>query len=171
MTETWTEQRMQCALTSFGCLFYFRRYVVVPNVSWGIPGINGEVDLLCMSASRVLHEVEIKISRADIRADARKRHAHMHECVAYSWFAVPDELAEYALETVPDRFGVIAVRHCPEHRQKAFGDVERLIPARYFTTVKRRPKKRQAHKISEKTERKLLQLGVMKMWSRKGSAA
>ena len=161
MTQ-WTEERMQAALTSFGCLFYFRRYTVVPNVSWGLPGICGEVDLLCLSAARVLHEVEIKVSRADLLADKRKAHGHAHKCVAYSWFAVPEELAADALELVPDRFGIVTVRwrEANQHHEKG----------RYFTRVERRPKRQKGDKIDDKTERQLLRLGVMKMWSRKGAA-
>lgn len=157
---------MQVALTSFGCLFYYRRYVVVPNVSWGLPGVNGEIDLLCMSASRVLHEVEIKVSRSDLRADAKKRHQHNHSCVAYSWFAVPEELSAAALELAPERFGVVSVRF------REAGTIHGVaVSDRYFTKVLRRPKRARGAKVDEKVERQLLRLGVMKMWSRKGKAA
>ena len=53
---TWTEERMQLALTSHEkSKFYARRWTCVPNVTgWGLPTVvqsNREIDLLCVSAS------------------------------------------------------------------------------------------------------------------------
>jgi hypothetical protein len=44
---------------------------VVPNLSWGW-GLNYEADLIAVSAARLAVEIEIKVSRSDLRADAQK---------------------------------------------------------------------------------------------------
>ena len=50
--------------------FDTRRFLVVPNVSWGL--MPYECDLLAMASSRYLYEIEIKVSGADIKADLKK---------------------------------------------------------------------------------------------------
>ena len=56
--------------------FDVRRNVIVPNVSWGIfrPGIGQlhEIDLLVLSGSNYATEVEIKVTKADLKRIGRK---------------------------------------------------------------------------------------------------
>lgn len=61
----WSETSIQRAL-AFG--FFKRRYLAVPNCSW--PG--SECDMLIVTENLRIIDMEIKISRADLRADAKK---------------------------------------------------------------------------------------------------
>lgn len=62
----WSELTISRALAM---QFFNRKYlVVVPNCSW--PG--SECDLLCLTENLRVIDIEIKISRSDLRADAKK---------------------------------------------------------------------------------------------------
>jgi hypothetical protein len=62
----WSETSIARALAQ---QFFNRKYlVVVPNCTW--PG--SECDLLCITENLRVIDVEIKISRSDLRADAKK---------------------------------------------------------------------------------------------------
>jgi len=95
-------------------LLDIRKNVVVPNVSWGM-WVGGEplheCDLLRLSKANYATEVEIKVSRADLRKDADKVHRHEHRGIKYLYFAVPAELQDYAMERIPDRAGLYVVGH------------------------------------------------------------
>ncbi|MEN6535475.1 MAG: hypothetical protein ABFD89_17560 [Bryobacteraceae bacterium] len=158
----WTEARMQDCLTSG--LFHCKQYASVPNVSWGLLS-HGEADLLCLSKSGVFHEVEIKISKSDLIADAKKHRGHEHANVPYCWFAVPTALVEVAKQALDIRFGIVECWLKPwpwEHPKDA-------LPT-YDTRVIRRPK-RYAHARDSKPTQdeiiKFLRLGVMRMWTRR----
>lgn len=62
----WSEPLMARAL--FRKFFGMRSVVVVPNCNW----TGNECDLLCVDKSLRIVDVEIKISRADFKADAKK---------------------------------------------------------------------------------------------------
>jgi hypothetical protein len=67
-----TSADIELALTSYqGSPFHRRRWFVVPNVSWGW-GLGYEADLICVNPGGHAVEVEIKVSRSDLRADAKK---------------------------------------------------------------------------------------------------
>lgn len=152
----WTEQLMQSALTARRNLFDFTAYACVPNVTYGLGySLNHECDLLCMSKAGVLHEVEIKVSKADMRADKRKHYDHWCPLVSFVWFAVPLGLEECALQEVDNRFGIVVVADVGNH---------------FSTRVVRRPKHNPiAVKPTPEQREKLLRLGVMRMWSRRQS--
>jgi hypothetical protein len=124
-------------------------------VSYGLL-IRGEADLICVTKAGVFHEVEIKVSRSDLRADLRKRRAHEDPLISFVWFAVPEELEKDALELLHERFGIVAVCEQPKR------------PGLTWTKVVRRPKKSEhcKGKPSPDTIIKLLRLGVMRMWTR-----
>jgi hypothetical protein len=124
-------------------------------VSYGLL-IRGEADLICVTKAGVFHEVEIKVSRSDLRADLRKRRAHEDPLISFVWFAVPEELEKDALELLHERFGIVAVCEQPKR------------PGCTMTKVVRRPRKSEhcKGKPSQDTIIKLLRLGVMRMWTR-----
>ena len=108
----WTERNMQDALTARGNLFDWTRYAVIPNVTAFSVFEHGEADLLCLSKSNTLHEVEIKVSASDLMADSKKGpYAHHNRLVSYVWFAVPESLIPVALSNLDERFGIVAVHH------------------------------------------------------------
>ena len=53
----------------------YRSHIIVPNVSWGWD--IHECDLIVVRPSGYAIEIEIKRSRADIKADGDKRHGHV----------------------------------------------------------------------------------------------
>jgi len=152
----WTEQAVQMALTSeVGSLFYCRRYVVIPNLSWGF--LNHEADLIALSTSKILHEIEIKVSVADMKAELKKKHIHGDQRVSALWYAVQSEIAEQVKPMLPDRAGLVAVsvRYSSDWGRNVF-----------VTKILKRPRlKNPTYKISAKEEYQLLRLGVMRMWS------
>lgn len=76
--------------------FNIRRNVVVPNVSWGF--LNHEADILVMSKSGYLTEIEIKRSLSDLRADFKKKHDHSDERIKYFYYCVPLSLLQDAID-------------------------------------------------------------------------
>ncbi len=66
MIEGWTERRIAAYLARV--TFSRKSLLLVPNCSW--PG--SECDLLVVTSNLRIIDVEIKISRADLRADAKK---------------------------------------------------------------------------------------------------
>lgn len=166
MTD-WTESKMQDALVRRGNLFDYTRYAVVPNVSYAIP-IRGEVDLLCLSKTGTFHEVEIKVSKSDLRADSKKWHAHQNAIVSYTWFAVPEELETAAMEVLPERFGLVVVEPFPNPNGYLY------LKSRLQTRVARRAKKwvqPGSRKPTNDEIIRFLRTGVIRMWTRRTVAA
>ena len=90
-----------------------RKNLVVPNVSWGA-GLH-ECDVLFLTKSGYAVEVEIKASKSDLVKDKEKKHGHVSNKIARLYFAVPEKLAEAALEHAPARAGVLIVK--PDKRR------------------------------------------------------
>lgn len=90
---------------------YFRRtkYVIVPNLSWGMFGY--ELDLCALNTkSFYATEIEIKISKSDLKRDQKKFHNHdrNYNMIRYLYFAMPVFLKD-SIEFVPERAGVYLV--------------------------------------------------------------
>ena len=66
--------------------------IIVPNVSFGL--LNHEADLIVISKSGYLSEIEIKRSWSDFKADFKKPHSHQDERVHRFYFAVPASIEE-----------------------------------------------------------------------------
>ena len=103
---------MEIALASW---FDYRVNLIVPNVHWGMN--MHECDLLIVSKAGYVTEVEIKISRAGLKADAKKSHGHRSNWIKYLYFAVPDYiiadgnvLKDDVMAMIPERAGIITVK-------------------------------------------------------------
>lgn len=70
-----------------------------------------EADLFVISKSRFATEVEIKLTIADWRADAKKFKHQSHKYVKYFYYAVPEELITKSPDDIDPRYGLISVRH------------------------------------------------------------
>lgn len=79
-------------------LFNQRSDIIVPNLSWSI--LPYEADLIGISRSGQVTEVEIKRSLADLRADYKKDHRHDASCVTYFYYCVPEKLVEKAKKVI-----------------------------------------------------------------------
>lgn len=147
-------------------LFHFRRCVVVTNVSWGM--LPWEADLLVMSGGGFLYEVEIKISIADLKRDARKRKWAMTgqgypaaQQLRGMWFAMPEKVWSHkdAAAAVPDRAGVIVVKGAPGARRDTWPEIIR--PCKH---------NREARPLPMPERFQLARLGTMRYWARKEAA-
>lgn len=101
-----------------GLANYFdaRKNIIVPNVSWGL--LNHEADLLILSKSGYLTEIEIKRSWSDFLADFRKCHAHDDRKVSWRYFAVPHSIVGRCREKLRelslfDEWGLVAYAENP----------------------------------------------------------
>jgi hypothetical protein len=130
----------------------FRQKLIVPNISWGM-GLH-ECDLLVCTKSNYLWEIEIKISKADLKKDNQKRHGHYNKKIRRLYFAIPDRLYnEDNLKYIPARAGIYVIKKANN---------------RMYCTIKRTPKLNEfAKPISEKEKLKMAMLGSMRIWTLK----
>ena len=121
--------------------------LIVPNVSWGF-SIH-ECDLLIVTPSNYLWEVEIKTSMADLKKDKEKYHKHIDDRIKRLYFAVPDYLNDVG-KHIPERAGIIEV------------------VSTGFARISKPPvDKKYPIKIQEKDRLKLLHLAAMRIWTLK----
>jgi hypothetical protein len=145
-----TTPEMEIALSTW---FDYRTNLIVPNVHWGMN--MHECDLLVVSKAGYCTEVEIKISRADLRADARKKHGHECRRIKYLYFAISDCVKTY-LDLVPERAGIIIVS-----RSEFDPDTIRCKRVRDPTCQKYAPK------MTELERYKVARLGALRIWGLK----
>ena len=96
---------MTCAEIELKLVKWFnpRTHLIVPNVSWGFT--SHECDLLIMSKSGYLIEVEIKVSLPDLKKDLLKKHGHKEDRIKYLYFAIPQKLEKY-IEYIPNIWNI-----------------------------------------------------------------
>jgi hypothetical protein len=146
-----------------------RRYLCVPNVSWGL--LPWEADLVVMTPGGYLTEIEIKVSHSDLKADLEKRKhkvgdywcwpSEVWKQIKEFYFAMPRALYDLAWEkgtiaTLPTYAGIIVV----DRREEG--------TAVYWPTDVRRPAARNPHcrPLSEGEKYQLARLGTMRYWTR-----
>ena len=84
--------------------------LVIPRLHGGaFDGLDHECDLLVLSQSNYATEIEIKVSKGDLRKDKQKEHMHQSDMIKYLYFAVPEEMIEFALAKIPKRAGLLAI--------------------------------------------------------------
>ncbi len=147
---------METALVNYFCP---RKNLIVPNVSWGM--FPHEVDLCVLSPSNYASEIEIKISKSDLKQDKKKAHSHECSLIKYLWFAVPEHLAK-EVQHIPERAGIIIV----SWREPYHGQYHTL-PGAFICTKIRKPKQATNYKWSDDQRASLLRLGCMRVWALK----
>jgi hypothetical protein len=100
-----------CAEIELAVAHHFgeRGYVIVPNVSWGM--FMYELDLCALNnVSLYASEIEIKVSKSDLKRDMKKNHHHDRNdnYIKYLWFAMPYKMLGCE-EFVPDNAGIMFV--------------------------------------------------------------
>lgn len=133
-------------------LFDFRKYIIVPNISWGFHFIH-ECDLFLVSKSNYCYEVEIKVSKADFLKDFEKKHNHSSNYIKEFYYAMPETLYEKVKDMIPEHAGAITCKY-------SYGKVRAKI-------VKESVSNKNAKKISLEDELKILRLATMRIWSLK----
>jgi len=116
--------------TAVASYFDWRVNMIVPNISWGL-GIH-ECDLLIVSKAGYCTEVEIKVSKSDLKADLKKRHGHKSRLIKKLYFAIPDYLQD-CVELIPARAGIITVTSDGRQRCKCIRKPE-ITAARKLTS-------------------------------------
>jgi hypothetical protein len=122
--------------------------IIIPNISWGL-GFNFELDLLIAHhPSYYCTEVEIKITKSDIKADLKKEHSHRSERIRRFFYAVPWYLKD--CEYLPSNCGLI------------------IVDGNLRCKIIRPPRiNKNARKLTAGEFQKLLELGCMRIWGLK----
>ena len=144
--------------------FGYRENLVVPNVHWGFN--MHECDLLVVTQAGYCTEVEIKVSRADVKADQHKTHGHESNIIKKLWFAVPEKVAmapvggglHECMETIPERAGIMVVTD-PMHPDD-------LLSSRI--KIFREPQPQKVRKLTDEERYKVARLGAIRIWRLKG---
>lgn len=154
--EKITTPQMEVALANF---LDYRANLIVPNVYWGLSGMH-ECDLLVVSKAGYLTEIEIKITRAGLRADKKKPHGHRCPRIKRLFFALPDYL-EHCIDLVPERAGIILVRpESVDYKANPF----LVLRCRQIRPAQRN---KAAGKISNVDRYKIARLGALRIWNLK----
>ena len=138
--------------------FNIRQHIIVPNVSWGLD--IHECDLLVVTKSGYATEVEIKVSKSDLKKDATKKHAHSSKKIKYLYFAIPEKLEKF-IDLIPSHAGIMVVREYTP------------IPTTYFRhshylSILRQPEPTpHCRPLTESEVSNLGRLGSMRIWGLK----
>ena len=135
-------------------LIGYRNHVIVPNVYWGL-GLRHECDLLVLDSKKRFTEVEIKVSRADLKKDLDKWHQHKSALISRLVYAVPVDLIELAKQILPNSVGLIQVR---------YSEISKKFVAAWVRVNKHDKAK---PIVPEKTIQKFMELGCMRIWTLK----
>lgn len=140
-----TSTEIEVAVAEF---FNIRQNIIVPNVYWGL-GFRYELDLLIISKSNCGYEIEIKVTKSDIKADQKKYNCHNSPRIRELYFAIPDYLSD-CLDLIPEQAGVILV--------------DKNLQCKIIKSPRRQEK---YYKFTDKEVLKLAKLGTMRIWKLK----
>lgn len=134
--------------------FNYRQNIVVPNVSWGIN--LHECDLLVIRKSGYAIEVEIKVSKSDLKADAKKGHNHIDRFnrLKELWFAIPEYMQD-CIELIPENAGIIILSR---------STYDYGLDSR---TIRKAQINRNSKQFSADEMLKVAHLGAMRIWDLK----
>ena len=141
--------QMEIALANY---FNPHRNLIVPNVWWGM-GLNHECDLMIMTRSGYIYEVEIKTSKADLVRDLKKPHGHGDNRIRKLYFCIPELLFDECQNLIPERSGIILLRE------------EGDSPG--YCYKKREAKTNLVPPLDARAREKLYQLAAMRVWTLK----
>ena len=129
-----------------------RANFILPNVSWSM--FQHECDLLVISKNKIAREIEIKTNKYDLKKDREKKHNHCSKKIQYLYYAVPENLQNYALSIIYDYAGLIVVT------EREIGDF------RYEAKYVRKAKKRNNNYVwHEYNLFRLAHLAMMRYWN------
>lgn len=90
-----TVDEIQIALRNSG-IWNKRQDIFIPNLSWGL--LDYEADLVIITKSGYLTEVEIKRSWEDFKADFKKNHKHDDPRVYNFHYCVPESILDRVVD-------------------------------------------------------------------------
>jgi hypothetical protein len=162
---------IECAVAG---LFGYRKNIIVPNISWGA-GLH-ECDVLILNENGFATEVEIKISRADLKKDFSKSHNHSSERIKNFYYAIPEKLLDLALELVPSHAGIITCKKMvPNSRYKWDDENKKTIEipgTSYWTKASFHRRAKPNHQFRAMTADEkfnIARLGCMRIWPLKNN--
>jgi len=131
-----------------------RENIIVPNVYINF-GTNAdhECDLLIIKRSGYAEEVEIKMNKADFKADFKKKHGHIDERLKYLYYAMPKSVYDECEDLIPDIAGAYSVSI--NNDGNVFVKCEKAAPKKHH------------RKLSIEEQLKIARLGVMRIWNLK----
>lgn len=126
--------------------FDIRQKTIIPNISWGL-NIH-ECDLLILTNSGYATEIEIKVSKSDLKADMKKLHhqGHYEKKIKYLYFAIPEKL-EKDIQYIPKHAGIIKVSKT--------GYIDIIRPPIYNNKCRKLTTEEQLH---------FMKLGCIRIW-------
>ncbi len=104
---------LECAIARY---FDYRQNVIIPNVSWGM-GLKYEADMIIISMARYCTEIELKISRADLKRDSNKKKWCLtspewsslnYNIIRRQFFGLPESFCDI-IKHIPSQCGVLLV--------------------------------------------------------------
>ena len=128
--------------------FNTRLNMVVPNIFWGL-GLVHECDLFVLTKTGWAYEVEIKISKSDLKKDIKKNHLHSSNLLRKLYFAIPKKL-ESEINLIPEHAGILVIHNN--------GGVYKIREAKL---------NEKAIKVTAEQKIKLGQLAAMRIWNLK----
>ena len=150
--------------------FNWRKNLIVPNISWGL--FKHECDLLILTKSGYATEIEIKISKNDLKKDFNKKHRHIDK----DWYGNECDKIKYLYYALPG-INLIEDGHEVGHAlENKFLDCENLIPEQAglllvgeggYVYKKREAKSKSDYKFTEQERFNIARLGTMRIWNLK----
>ena len=137
--------------------FGVRTNIIVPNVSWGLPGMH-ECDLFIIKMSGYGVEIEIKRSKSDLLADFNKGHQHKDRFnrIKEFYYAFPESMLKTCEELIPKDAGIIVCKRSDWGKKLVHATFHRdPVPIRT------------ARKLTPEEQFKVARLGTMRIWTLK----
>lgn len=143
--------------------FNFRQNLIVPNITNMVGIVPFETDILVLTKNNRAYGFEIKVSKADLKADFKKPQ-HKQDTKAgferyygkfkYFYYAVPFNLKEAALQIIPEFCGLICIEKIKHdtYTRKRF-------------EVSREPKQLFDYRWTEAEKYEVARLGAMRQYN------
>ena len=149
---------IECAVSRY---FNPRIHLIVPNISHGMN--LHECDLLVMNGRNYGVEVEIKISKADVKKDLEKGHGHHSNRIRRLFFAIPEYLyTEDVIALIPERAGIFVI----QPRKKILGHYESFYYLSPKCILKRNAKiNKSARPFTDSERLEMGRLGMLRYWN------
>lgn len=147
-----TIDEIELAIVNSG-IFNKRSDIIVPNVSWGL--LNHEADMVVMTKSGYLTEIEIKRSWEDFKADFKKDHGHDDERVYKFYYCVPSSIKDKVIELLKSKYEYIPA-------VLAYSDEGGVQDLKVGT-----PYTKGARKLFLEEQLTIARLGCMRIWNLK----
>ncbi len=155
--------KLNCADIEVAVANYFnpRMHLIVTNIREGL-NIH-ECDLLVMNGRNYGVEIEIKISKADIKKDLQKLHGHHSNKIRRLFFAIPEDLyTEDVIALIPERAGIFIITDVKEVVGKHCSPYYKMPKC----IVKRNAKiNKAARPFTDKERVEMGRLGMLRYWN------